>query len=229
MSRSEPAWDVQNSGDYRTYQTGKTAGGLPRVVLLLQVDGSGHAGEGFRFAVEAEKIDADIWTRDLYDPATLAGFRLRYQLNGSEMDIRPNALASKWEDLDSLIGRGQIVVQRPEGGEALNTEFRAHFATEKAKNPNLGASVRWSVQASPHGELRLVLQGLPAAARALRSDAILSSDEVNAITLDTFEAVSNFQPTGLLRGPTPVLFARDPASAAAALETNPSRIHQGEI
>ncbi len=48
--------------NYRTYLSGKGTTECPRLTLLLQVDGSGHAREGYRFGVEGGPWDADIWT-----------------------------------------------------------------------------------------------------------------------------------------------------------------------
>jgi hypothetical protein len=185
-------WNMVNANQFRIYQTDHAKGLLPRITMLLQVDGSGHAGEGFRFTVESDRIDADIWSRDIFEPAELGGYRLRYQLRGADIELRPNTLSSKWEDLETLIGRGIIDVQRPEGGDSLTAEFRQTLAAEREEHPGLGAAVRWAVQgSSTRGELRLVLQGLPATARFLRATPLHTADEAATVTLDTFEATTN--------------------------------------
>jgi hypothetical protein len=48
--------------------------------------------------VEAEVINADIWTRNLFDAPEIGGYHLRYQLRGTDIDVRPIVLSSKWED-----------------------------------------------------------------------------------------------------------------------------------
>jgi hypothetical protein len=109
---------VERSVNYRTYQSGKGTDESPRLTLLLQVDGSGHAGEGYRFAVEGGPWDTDIWTRDLFDPVSLGGYRLRCQLRGEDVELKPNALSSKWEDVDVLLGRGVLVAMK--AGDSTN-------------------------------------------------------------------------------------------------------------
>jgi hypothetical protein len=105
--------------DYHTYLSRKTLDKGPRLTLLLQVDGSSHAGEGYRFTVEGGPWDTDIWTRDLFDPASLGGYRLRYQLRGEDIELKPNALASKWEDVDALLGRGVLIAMK--AGDTTHT------------------------------------------------------------------------------------------------------------
>jgi hypothetical protein len=128
--------------DYRTYSSGRITDHCPRLTLLLQVDGSGHAGEGYRFATEGGPWDADIWTRDLFDPASLGGYRLRYELRGEDIDLKPNALASKWEDVDTLLGRGTLVAMKAGDNTDRTAEFRALLTAEREADPNFGAAVR---------------------------------------------------------------------------------------
>jgi hypothetical protein len=196
------------------------------LTLLLQ-DGSGHAGEGYRFATEGGPWDADIWTRDLFDPASLGGYRLRYQLRGEDIDLKPNALASKWEDVDTLLGRGTLVAMKAGNNTDRTAEFRAMLTTEKEANPNFGAAVRWTVQATNHGRLRLVLQGLPGGACRLRSEPLLTADEAEAITLEAIDAETDMKEDSPCRGPIPVLFARDTEAVQSALEQHPERVYTG--
>jgi hypothetical protein len=156
---------VQKSTDYRIYQSPHPLRSIPRVTLLLQVDASVHAGEGFRFAVEGGPFDDDIWSRDLLDPPALSGYKLRYELRGQDIDLRPNSLASKWEDLDVLLGRGVIIAQKLASDEDVTPTFCEALAAEKTADPAFGAALRWMIQGTSRGELRLVLQGLPSGAR----------------------------------------------------------------
>lgn len=133
------------------------------------------------------------------------------------MEIRPNSMASKWEDLETLIGKEKILVFTPDGDEVLNPFFREKLEAERANNGWLGASVRWAVQGTARGSLRLVLQGLPMGARALRSDPLLAADESSTVHLDSFEAEADLRSSGPGRGPIPILFARDPSSVKSAL------------
>jgi hypothetical protein len=216
-------WEVLKSADYRIYQTPHPPRPIPRVTLLLQVDASGHAGEGFRFAVEGGPFDADIWSRDLLDPPALSRYKLRYELKGQDINLRPTSLASKWEDLHVLLGRGVIIAQRLASDEDVTLAFREALAAEKTADPAFGVALRWTIQGTNRGELRLVLQGLPSGARRLRSEPLLSADEAAAIHLEEVEVVANIKEEGACRGPIPVLFARDPEASEAALALHPEK------
>ncbi len=195
--------------------------------MLLQTDGSGHAGEGYRFAVKSERLSATIWSRDILDSPDLAGYQLNYELRGEEIELRPNSLVSQWTDLDVLVGKGKIVVLEPGGAEPLNEQFRALWSAAKKKQVRLGASVRWAVQANPRGDLKLVLQGLPAEAQSLQAEPRLTADDCDTVHLDAFETNVDWNEDGPCRGPVPVLFARDPAAVKTALSAHPERVHAG--
>jgi hypothetical protein len=220
---------VRSSLEYLTYQAPDSTAGAPHLILLLQVDGSGHAGEGYRFAVSSERISATVWSRDLFDVPELEGYRFDYEVRGEDIEIRPNSLVSKWEDLEMLIGREKILVSDPDGSDVVNGRFREKLTAARMDNDRLGATVRWAIQASPRGELKLVLQGLPATARALRAEPRLAADDTASIHLDSFEAEANIQQNGPSKGPIPVLFARDPDAVLEILTLHPSRLLAGEI
>jgi hypothetical protein len=213
--------------DYQTFRYPQPDRDTPRISLLLQVDGSGHAGEGYRFAVDCDRITATIWSRDLFDTPELEGYKLIYDLRGEDIDIRPNSMASKWEDLETLIGREKILVFNPSGDDVLNALFREKWAAERAVSENLGAAIRWAVQATPRGEMRLILQGLPAGARYLRSQPLLTADDSAAIHLESFAAEADMKAEGSDRGLVPTLFARDPGAAREALALHPERLLAG--
>jgi hypothetical protein len=227
-SRTCP-WQVQRATDYRIYTTETTPEGGPKLTLLLQVDSGGHAGEGFRFAVDGGPWDAVIWTRDLFDPPDLGGYQLRYQVKGGDIDLRPNSFSSRWEDVDSSLGKKHMTAGKVGNDEDKTAEFRGMLVAERAEDPNLGAAVRWTVQATPQGGLRLLLQGLPGGARRLRSEPHLAADEAEAITLESFDAQADINERSPCRGPIPVLFARDPAAATEALNERPEKVHVGKL
>jgi hypothetical protein len=199
------------------------------VTLLLQVDGSSHGGEGYRFAVDSDRLTATVWSRDLYDSPELEGFKLIYDLRGQDIDIRPNCMASKWEDLDTLVGRERILVFSPDGDDVLNAAFREKLAAERLRHERLGASIRWAVQATPRGDMRLILQGLPGEARALRTEPRLVGDECATIHLDVFEAEADLQMEPRSRGPIPVLFARDLDGVKDVLARHTDRLLPGKF
>jgi hypothetical protein len=105
-------WEVVDYRDYRVYHSGRVPGPKPRCQLLLQADGSGHAREGFRFSLEGDRVGADLWTSDIFAPTELGGFHLRYDAKVSSIELRPNTLSSRWEDIITLVGKGILVASR---------------------------------------------------------------------------------------------------------------------
>ncbi len=143
------------------------------------------------------------------------------------MELKPNALSSKWEDVDVLLGRGVLVAMKAGDSADRTEEFRAKLAAEKEADLNFGAAIRWNVQAASHRGLKLVLQGLPGGARRLRSEPLLSADEAEAITLESLDAEADLDEEGPCRGPVPVLFARDREAVRDTLEHHPERVYAG--
>ncbi len=140
-------WEVEDYRNYRIYHSGRIPGPKPRCLLLLQVDGTGHAGEGFRFSLEEDKLEADLWTSDVFPSADLGGFRLRYEAKLETVELRPNTLSSRWEDMITMVGKGTLIAFRPDAAEDCSAEFKQAHADALLVNPYLGAAVRWSVQA----------------------------------------------------------------------------------
>ncbi len=229
MPRAACRWEVANYRDYRVYDSGLLRSHKPRCLLLLQVDGNAHAGEGFRLSLEGNRLEADIWTSDVFAATELGGYRLRYEVDTSSVEIRPNTLASRWEDIITLVGKGVLVPFRPDAAEDCTPEFRQQYAESLEENPSLGAAIRWAVQATAGGGLRLVLQCLPATADRLRAEPRLSADEAPAIILEAMDLETEMLEGDEGPGPVPILFSRDPAETRRILGEWPDRINTGEI
>jgi hypothetical protein len=70
------------------------------------VDRNAHAEEGFRLSLEGSRLEADVWTSDVFAVSELGGYQLRYEVDTSSVEIRPNTLASRWKDIITLVGKG---------------------------------------------------------------------------------------------------------------------------
>ncbi len=116
--------------EYHVYNSGYIPGEKSRCLLLLQVDGSGHAGEGFRLSLEGDRLEADIWTSDIFTAPELGGVRLRYEVKVASVELWPNTLSSRWEDVITLLGRGTLVAFRPDAAEDCSAEFRQLYADD---------------------------------------------------------------------------------------------------
>jgi hypothetical protein len=213
--------------EYRVYHSGRVPGPKPRCQLLLQADGSGHAGEGFRLSLEGDRVEADLWTSDIFTPTELGGFRLQYDAKVSSIELRPNTLSSRWEDIITLVSKGILVASRPDAAEDCSAEFRQTYAEVQEENVHLGAAIRWSVQAKDHSTLRLVLQCLPATAERLRGDPRLSADDGPSIHLETIDLDVEMMTGEPGPGPVPILFARDPGETRESLGLNPGNVITG--
>ncbi len=77
--------------------------------------------------------------------------------------------------------------------------------------------------------MRLILQGLPGEARALRTEPRLVGDECATIHLDVFEAEADLQMEPRSRGPIPVLFARDLDGVKDVLARHTDRLLPGKF
>ncbi len=227
ICRAVCRWEVGHYKDYRVYQSGLIPGEQPRCTLLLQVDGSGHAGEGFRLSLEGDRLEADIWTSDIFPSADLAGFRLRYEVATTSVEIRPNTLSSRWDDVHALPGKGTLVAFRPDAAEDCSAEFKQLYAEAVTADPSLGAAIRWNIQAKSTSELRLVLQCLPASADRLRAEPRLSADDCQAIQIEVVDLDTEWLNGDEGPGPVPVLFSRNPEETREFLASHPDRIKPG--
>ncbi len=215
---------MEDYRNYRIYHSGRIPGPRPRCLLLLQVDGTGHAGEGFRFSLEGDKLEADLWSSDIFASADLGGYRLRYEVKVDSVELRPNTLSSRWEDVISMVGKGTLIAFRPDAAEDCSAEFKQTYADALQENPHLGAAIRWNVQAKNSATLRLVLQCLPASAERLRANPRLTADDGPGIQIETVDLE-----TEMLSGePVPILFAREPRETRAALGDCPGNILTGK-
>jgi hypothetical protein len=193
------------------------------------VDGTGHAGEGFRFSLEGDKLEADLWSSDIFASAELGGYRLRYETRVDCVEIRPNTLSSRWEDVITKVGKGSLIAFRPDAAEDCSAEFKQAYADALQENPHLGAAIRWNVQAKNVAALRLVLQCLPATAERLRADPRLTADDGPGIQIETIDLETEMLEGEPGPGPVPTLFAREPRETRTALGDCPRNVFTGNF
>jgi hypothetical protein len=194
----------------------------------MQVDGMGHAGEGFRFSLEGDKIEADLWTSDIFPSADLGGYRLRYETKIKAVEIRLNTLSSRWEDVITMVGKGSLIAFRADAAEDCSAEFKQAYADALIENPQLGAAVRWSVQAKNTTTLRLILQCLPATAERLRADPRLTADDVLCVQIETVDLETEMLDSKPGWRPVPILFARELRETRLVLGDCPGNLHTGK-
>ncbi len=195
--------------------------------MLLQLDGNGHAGEGFRVALEGDRLETDIWTSDVFTASELGGFRLRLEVKTTAVELRPNTLSSRWEDIITLVNKGSLVAFRPDAAEDCSAEFKQIYSEVQQSDPRLGAAIRWAVQAKNDSSLRLVLQCLPATADRLRSEPRLTADDGPAMHLEILELEAEMLEKEDGRGPVPIFFARNPPEVWEVLAEHPERVETG--
>jgi hypothetical protein len=193
----------------------------------VQVDPTGHAGEGFRVPLFGGNLETDVWGQDIFEDESFHRFRFRYEIDPSRIDIRPNSFAAKWEDWEELLARGNLVAYDGSTTNDVTSEVRKLLHSKVSSNPELGAALRWCIQAKGDTEIRAVLQSLPRPAGYLRKDSRLTTDFCGAIELFTTRLRIPLQEDQPCRGPIPVLFSRDVDKAKDALISQPEQLHQG--
>lgn len=106
--------------------------------------------------VKINFIHVDTWSRDMLHWSW--GPSAQLLAAGADIDVRPDALFSKWEDIETLTRRGAADAERMEGCEFLTSEFKKLLTAENARKKTAAAALRWAVQRLLRGgDLRLVL------------------------------------------------------------------------
>jgi hypothetical protein len=208
---------------FKAYASEEEPGNSIKVSLLVQVDDEGRAESHYRFALEGNKQEFDFWSEDIFTSDKLTGFRMKIHVQPEEITIRQNSTTSKWENLEDLVAKGDIIVTNSDSQEDQGARFQEAYEIALEENHNLGAAVRWAILGKKGGGLRLALEGLPATAQALNRKPELSSDVTAAIILDAARLTYNAEPDSLGGGPIPILFARDPTSTHEALRASPGK------
>jgi hypothetical protein len=180
-----------------------------RARLYLQVDPQGRAGDGFRFPLFGGCIEVDIWGQDVFEDSSFHPYRFRFEMDPSQIDIRPNCLTSKWEDWEELLARGTLVAYLGAGTNDMSTEVRRLLHSKASTTPEFGAALRWGIQARGEEDLRCVLKCLPRPAGFLRRDARLNTDYCGAIELSATRIEIPQKKDRPCKGPIPILFTRD--------------------
>ncbi len=91
-----------------------------------------------------------------------------------------------------LVGTGKMGTFISSGRKEVAIEFRKELAAAQTADPQLGGAVRWIIQADGASSLKFVLQGLPAATKALNHHSGLASDYCPAVHLHTRTVLANF-------------------------------------
>jgi hypothetical protein len=226
--RSSMSWEVRSHTEYRVYTATPRQDDHTDANLLLQVNASGQAVEGFRIALDGATVDADFWARDILEVHHLRKFRLRYEIRPEDIDLRPNTFSSKWEDIDDLLAQGSINAYEGDSREEKNAIARKMLDAAKHLDPDNGASLRWCVQAEGNRGLKLVLQCLPRPASQLKKNTSLMADTAGCINLETFQLQTTMSEDEPCCGPKPVLFTKNPEAVVSLLESNPEKLHGGK-
>jgi len=220
-------WEVHKFADYRTFQSSGSSD-QTAIHLLLHVNATGQAVEGFRCTVQGPVITADFQGTDIFALELLLNYQFKIDIDAHNVDIRTNCLTSKWQDFEDLLARGLISAYLPGQNDDKASDIRRIFDNVRAADKEFGASLRWAVQAKDKDGLQLVLQCLPKPANALKRDSRLSTDDCPAINLESTTAKTTFNGGGSCKGPKPVLFARDPDQVQKLLHSHPEVLYPGK-
>ncbi len=122
---------------------------------------------------------------------------------------------------------GTVIAFEANSNEEENAAVRKILETAKTTDKDIGASLRWCLQANENKGLKLVLQSLPRPANRLKKDPRLAGDSSSTIHLQTFALTTTMCSDYPCIGPQPVLFARDPEAVQAILAKTPEAVHTG--
>jgi hypothetical protein len=227
--RSETSWDVKRHTEYRLNPGVGEPGDAVRSRFFVQVDASGRTNEGFRIPVFGGIVVMDIWASDLFGDDDLRQYRFALEAEAAQIEIRPNTTSSKWEDVEDMLARGLLIAHKGAGSEDFSQEARRTLHAKRTENPEMGAALRWSVQAPDDQRLTLVLQGLPRPASFLRRDGRLTADTCCGVELARVRLETHFESQGAYRGPQPVLFSRHPEQTKEGLFDHPEAVLDGKL
>ena len=178
--------------------------------LLVTISGSGRVEDHFRVALTGgDTLSHTLSAADLTGSPSLSHYLLTYEAVPASLNFKANSFTTKWENVEDLVAAERIQASTDEIEDADDT-FRAAWAAAKDSRSPPAAAVRWSIQAHDISGLKVVLQGMPGTARALRSDARLTADSGRTIELASWVAATPMAGGSLWTGPMPVLFSEDP-------------------
>ncbi len=196
--------------------------------LLVEVNAAGRAEDHFRVVLTGgHKLSHTFGASALVDCPALAQFTLTYEKAPASLSFKTNSFATKWENLDELVAAERVQACTDDLDDA-DDAFRTAWGAAKATDQPAAAALRWALQAHETYGFKVVLQGLPATARSLRSDARLTADSGRTIELASWVAATPMENGGGWKGPAPLLFSTDPAGAALSCGKHPERLSAGK-
>jgi hypothetical protein len=188
--------------------------------VLVRINNAGLVEDHYQVRLGGSQlISASFDGSAILKPASLQGFNFTIERRPHDLVFRDNSLVSRWEDVEELVSANLLMAHHGEH-QSADQRFREAWARAKTADPDLGAALRWSIQAHPTYGLKLALQGMPVSAGALRKDARLSAASASCIELFTWVVAAEMARPGQWNGPVPVLFAPDVAAAAGRLKTH---------
>jgi hypothetical protein len=204
-------------------EPGSTIWGL----LLVKLGNDGRLDDHFtRRVAGSQRITAKFGAEQITTATGTSQFPFVLERRPADLVFKANSFCSKWEDLDALVAANKAMVVTSDADDA-DQAFREAWTRAKEADENLGAAVRWSVQAHPVYGMKLVLQGMPSPARALRRYARLSAGRASAIELGAWTISARMGKDAQLHGPVPVLFASDFETAPANMKKHHYRFVAG--
>ncbi len=150
--------------------------------LLLMVDSQGQAEDHFKVVLTGGCTIGHTFPASAVTAApSLAHYNLTVKRVVGSIHFKNNSFTSEWENLDELVA-SELIQASSADKEDADDSFRAAWAEAKESEHPAAAALRWSMQANEVHGFDLVLQGMPATARALRCNARLISDTAQPLS-----------------------------------------------
>jgi hypothetical protein len=189
-------------------------------MLLINPDGSGQGT--FRVAITGSQIIGHITPiTDLIPeiPSALAHLHISYYCNRAGVEPPLNSLATPWVDLEHLLRERHANTSNADGASVPNSALLEFLASQPADKSGLGASLRWTIGATPTATLRLELQALPARARYLNQCSLKADSAVSILVGEVPLRCEFFNGTDHA-GPVPYFFTPDQEASFALMKAN---------
>lgn len=219
--------EIKPEAEFLNYELPGGSKGHLTSRLLVQISRAGLVEDHYRVIFGGdEAVKCTFSATQVTKLKQLRDFTFVMEVIPRDIVFKPNALTTKWEDLDTLVAsnKARVSVGRTEDA---STHFRTTLDGLKKAGEEVDVALRWAIQAHATYGFKLVLQALPAAKSQLKADARLSADDTSAIWLGTWTAATPMYKDGL-KGPEALLFSPDPGASQGAVKGNAGQFLQGK-
>lgn len=218
-------WNVYPASEYATYALDDVVDQDFGAQLLVLMQHKAIDFPSFRFLVYgADLFNAEFPIARLVPSFTEMPGYLLFQASGDDVSPPQNTTVGPWLDLEQLLEEKKVVMRDADHQFVSPAPLIHHLARMSGDKHISGASVRWALNVSKSMKLKVVLQGMPTAAKALTKDCLKRENSVSIALCQMELQVECFDDASPVRGPVPLFFAEDMPAAFETLNAHPSSL-----